>query len=108
MLVTQRTLNRLTAASATSGPYSGLQISWGFDPFGNRTSETFSGSAGVSVPTNSTNYFNSNNWISSTSLGTVQYDGAGDVTQDNQNQYLYDGEGRLCTVKNLIFGTMAG
>jgi RHS repeat-associated protein len=102
------TLNRLTAASATSGPYSGLQISWGLDPFGNRTSETFSGSSGVSVPTNSTAYYNAGNRISSTSLGIVQYDSSGDVMQDNQNQYLYDGEGRLCAVKNLIFGAMTG
>jgi RHS repeat-associated protein len=108
-------LNRLTAASATSGPYSGLQISWGLDPFGNRTSEAYSGSSGVSVPTSSTVSYTAtannptpNNRISSTSLGTVNYDAAGDVTQDNQNQYLYDGDGRLCAVRNLMFGTMTG
>ena len=28
------------------------------------------------------------------------YDGAGNVTADLLNQYLYDGEGRLCAVKN--------
>ncbi len=49
-----------------------------------------------------------NNQITSTSLGTVQYDSAGDVTQDNQNQYLYNGDGQLCAVKSLMFGTMVG
>jgi len=38
----------------------------------------------------------------------VQYDASGDVTQDNQNKYLYDGDGRLCAVDNLITGAMIG
>ena len=101
-------LNRLTAASSSSGAYAGLQISWGYDPFGNRTSESFSGTSQMPVPTNSTSYYNTNNQISSTSLGTVQYDAAGGVTADNRNQYLYDGEGRVCAIRNLMFGTMTG
>lgn len=28
------------------------------------------------------------------------YDAAGDVTNDGSNQYLYDGAGRICAVKN--------
>ena len=36
-------LNRLIAASATSGPYAGLQATWNYDSFGNRTFENFSG-----------------------------------------------------------------
>jgi RHS repeat-associated protein len=101
-------LYRLTSAGATSGIYSGLQISWGYDPFGNRTSETYSGTSNAQVPGNSTASYNTNNQVSSTSLGSVGYDAAGDVTQDNQNQYLYDGEGRVCAVKSLTFGTMTG
>lgn len=108
-------LNRLTAASATSGSYSGLQMSWGYDAFGNRTSETFGGGSGLSLPTSSTVNYNAtsnnpipNNRISSTSLGSVGYDASGNVTQDNQSQYLYDGDGRVCAVKNLLFGTMTG
>lgn len=30
-----------------------------------------------------------------------QYDAAGDVTNDGANQYLYDAEGRMCTVETL-------
>jgi len=103
-------LNRLTAASATSGTYAGLNITWGYDAFGNRTSETFSGSTGLSLPTSSTTSYNvsNSNRIDSTSLGTVTYDASGDVTRDNQNQYLLDGDGRVCAVKNTMFGTMTG
>jgi RHS repeat-associated protein len=36
------------------------------------------------------------------------YDLAGNVTNDAANQYLYDGEGRLCAVKNLTVGVMTG
>jgi hypothetical protein len=28
------------------------------------------------------------------------YDGAGNVTSDNQNNYLYDAEGRICAVQS--------
>jgi RHS repeat-associated protein len=101
-------LNRLTAASVSAGTYAGLQVSWGYDNFGNRTSESYTGSTSVSLPTSSTVAYNASNQIQSTSLGSVQYDSAGGVTQDNQNQYLYDGDGRVCAVKNLMFGTMNG
>jgi len=54
-------------------------------------------------------YYNSNNQVtfvnqaapSSMSMpGGFGYDSAGNVTQDNQNQYLYDAEGRICAVSN--------
>jgi RHS repeat-associated protein len=34
------------------------------------------------------------------------YDAAGDITDDGQNAYLYDGAGRICAVKNLNSGVM--
>jgi RHS repeat-associated protein len=101
-------LNRLTYASATAGIYSGLQMSWGYDAFGNRTSESLTGTTQLSLPSSSSTAYNASNRISSTSLGSVGYDAAGDVTQDNQNQYLYNGDGRVCAVKNLMLGTMTG
>ncbi|MBT9333387.1 chitobiase/beta-hexosaminidase C-terminal domain-containing protein [Paracidobacterium acidisoli] len=101
-------LYRLTSASATSGAYTGLQINWGYDAFGNRTSETYGGTTNVPVPTSSTASYSANNWIASTSLGSVSYDASGDVTSDNQSQYLYDGEGRVCAVQNRVLGTMVG
>jgi RHS repeat-associated protein len=64
----------------------------------------------VLLPTSSTTFYNANNQISSTTLGSVQYNpaGGGGVTLDNQNQYLYDGDGRICAVRNLMSGTMTG
>jgi RHS repeat-associated protein len=38
----------------------------------------------------------------------VQYDASGDVTADNQNKYIYDGDGRLCAVWNTYSGVMTG
>jgi RHS repeat-associated protein len=105
------TLNRLQSSSVTSGAYASLQIGWGFDTFGNRTSESFSGSSGVLLPTSSSASYNTNNQVNSSSLmGGVAlgYDPSGDVTSDNQNQYLYDGDGRMCAVRNLTSGAMAG
>jgi RHS repeat-associated protein len=52
--------------------------------------------------------YNANNQISSASLGYVQYDASGDVTADNQNQYLYNGDGRMCAARNLYTGAMTG
>jgi RHS repeat-associated protein len=62
----------------------------------------------VLLPTSSSSSYNANNQISISTLGSAQYDTAGGVTVDNQNQYLYDGDGRVCAVRNLMFGTMTG
>jgi len=104
-------LDRLTSASATSGEYAGLQMSWSYDPFGNRTAESLSGTTQMPMPTSSTASYNANNQVSGTSLmlgAALQYDASGDVTEDNQNQYLYNGDGQLCAVKNLTTGAMTG
>jgi hypothetical protein len=39
---------------------------------------------------------------------TVTIGSLDDVTSDNQNRYLYDGEGRVCAVKSVMFGTLTG
>ena len=105
-------LNRLVAATATSGPYGGLEVTWSYDSFGNRTSENITGSPApgttVPIPGSSTTSYNANNQVSHASPmpndGPLGYDSAGDVTQDNQNQYLYDDEGRICAVRNFLGG----
>jgi RHS repeat-associated protein len=96
-------LNRLVSGSSGSGPYQGLQMSWSYDSFGNRTSESFGGSPSVSLPTGTTAYYNANNQVTGGALG---YDPAGNVTADNANNYLYDGEGRICAVQDRTFGGM--
>ena len=104
-------LHRMTAGNATSGAYAGLQASWSYDQFGNRTGETFSGTTQMLMPTSSTASYNTYNQINGSSLmsgGPVQYDAAGDVTEDNQYTYLYNGDGQVCAVKNMFVGSMTG
>ena len=102
------TLNRLLAAQASTGPYQGLQAVWSYDTFGNRTEEGFSlgQNANVTEPIPASTVVTPavNNQIQSVQMGTASYtptyDAAGDITIDpgSGNQYLYDGEGRICAV----------
>lgn len=98
-------LNRLVSGFATTGSYQGLQITLGYDSFGNRTSDIYGGSSGVSLPTSPTSQYNANNQVTGGSLG---YDPAGNVTYDNANQYLYDGEGRICAVYQIPIAGVGG
>jgi RHS repeat-associated protein len=99
-------LNRLTSANATAGPYENLQMSWGYDSFGNRLSEStlLSGNANSNmppVPANSSTTYNGSNKIQSSSLmlgAAPVYDAAGNIQEDNKNVYAYDGDGRVCAV----------
>ncbi len=99
-------LNRLTGAAATAGPFYGLQASWSYDSFGNRLGENFTLASGYNqnmpaVPTASTASYTAANRIQSSSLmlgGAHGYDAAGDIVQDNLHVYAYDGEGRVCAV----------
>ncbi len=114
-------MNRLIAANPTAGPYQGLIATWGYDSFGNRTAENFSGSpsGSVGVPASTSYTFNANNQIQ-TSQGSLppSYDASGDVTCDNYNsgsgkcqggnQYLYDAEGQVCAAFSLLTGQMTG
>jgi RHS repeat-associated protein len=105
------TLNRLIWANASSGPNSNQYGCWGYDSFGNRTHEVFS-TTSISSTTPCDNTVSGdvqNTIVSYTSSATnrvdqFQYDYAGNVLNDGQNQYGYDGEGRLCAV----FTSMAG
>ena len=98
--------NRLVAAQATAGPYAGLQASWSYDSFGNRLTENFSGddTGDAPVPASSLLTYNANNQVQTVSSGSAPiYDpsGDGDMIKDSQNQqYLYDAEGRLCAVNS--------
>jgi RHS repeat-associated protein len=100
------TLNRLvssqnTAVSSATPQFAGNYGCWSYDGFGNRLSQAMSTTAcGSSPPLMSWANYNSNNQFTATSqaLGGVPYDASGDVLNDGQNQYLYDGEGRICAV----------
>jgi RHS repeat-associated protein len=47
-------------------------------------------------------------WVSNIAPAGFTYDASGNVLIDNLNQYLYDGEGRICAVRNLTVGAMTG
>ncbi len=105
---TYDTLNRLTGATAGAGntAYCGEVGNWQYDAFGNRLQEAYAIANGASctaasgtstqmttTPQSSAN----NNQIAST---IITYDQAGNAYNDGRNLYLYDGEGRLCAVKD--------
>src|SRR5208337_2345301 len=96
-------LNRVVTGTASAGSYAGAQMSWSYDPFGNRQSESVGGASSAPMPSSSWVSYTASNQVSASNLmpgnGPLYYDAAGDVTQDNLNSYLYDAEGRLCAVQ---------
>ena len=118
-------LNRVSAGTWTPISGSAQSFCWTYDSFGNRTVEStatlpFSNAPGASACQLSSGTLLSNNWalyasstgnnrITSESLmlgAAPVYDAAGDVQQDNVNNYAYDGEGRICAVQNLTTGAI--
>jgi len=109
---TYDSLNRLVTGTPSSGTYNGQYLCWAYDPFGNRTAESFQSSACTTVqPTATFNVINQP--ITASGIGasagysftaTFTHDAAGNVIADTTNQYLYDAEGRLCAVENVKFG----
>jgi RHS repeat-associated protein len=117
-------LNRLVTAANSSVPAGSNwapDFCWAYDSFGNRLQQGNSdqpftaGEGGCTF--NGTTFqntlatYNSQNQMISTNapgftLAPPGYDGAGDVTADGTNAYLYDAEGRLCAVASN--GSMTG
>jgi RHS repeat-associated protein len=97
--------NRLESGQATAGAWSGQNLCWAYDSYGNRTAQSMQStdcpSPSLESTLQTTEAYNSSNQISS---GLVTYDpsGAGYVIADatTGNSYLYDAEGRVCAVKN--------
>jgi RHS repeat-associated protein len=80
-------LNRLTNAQSA-----GLSLSWKYDSFGNRWSQSAAGTGSAPQPSFT---FNSNTNRADAS-GGFAYDFAGNVKTDNLGQtYTYDAEGRI-------------
>jgi RHS repeat-associated protein len=95
-------LNRLYQGQATAGQYSGINFISQYDSFGNRKAYGYWGTSSASVPPQQTLTYNANNQITAIdneNNGSVKYDAAGNMTSDGINQYLYDGENRLCAFK---------
>jgi RHS repeat-associated protein len=87
--------NRLVSASASAGPLSGTSMSWSYDRFGNRWTQTQTGAA-----TQSYSYTGLNNRIDG-----ATYDAAGNMLTANGNTYLYDDENRIVRASLYLGGT---
>jgi RHS repeat-associated protein len=105
-------LNRLvtsqnTATTSTSIQYANDFDCFGYDPYGNRTVNSLQASP-CTVQSGSTWVYGANNQLTGVippggvqpSPSTLTYDLSGNVVADSStgNQYLYDGEGRICAV----------
>lgn len=129
-------LNRLSAATQTPTTGATQYYCWNYDSFGNRTDQRVTTNAGfanapgyacqadsgaslvenewaeftIDGTTNTAD--NGKNQITGSPAGIYQYDNghanAGNITNDGRNQYLYDGDGRICAVKSLLNGSMTG
>lgn len=101
-------MNRLSTATAGAnvpGAYAGDYGCWSYDAFGNRTSGAMSTTPCASNPplmSWASQSTANNNQMAATNQAPagVQYDASGDLTYDGVNQYLYDGDGRLCAVSS--------
>jgi RHS repeat-associated protein len=108
-------LNRLvasqnTAATPTSTQYANNYGCWSYDPFGNRTAQSLQTSPCPAQSASTWVYAANNNRVTGViapggtqpSPSPLTYDQAGNVQIDTGagNQYLYDGEGRICAVSS--------
>jgi RHS repeat-associated protein len=66
----------------------------------------------VETSVTATTTYNSKNQVTGTPINSAvngfSYDDAGNVTNDNVNQYLYDAEGRVCAVQSRLGGGAIG
>jgi RHS repeat-associated protein len=103
--------NRLAGATDNQPGNPSTNYCWGYDAFGNRTiqagsSAAFQTGSPPCVPASGASFvstwanFNQNNQVTGTTQapGGLTYNAAGGVVNDGVNQYLYDGEGRICAV----------
>ena len=107
---TYDSFNRLQSGHATAGNWTGQNLCWAYDSYGNRTMQSLQ-TAACSSPSGSTwVYAGGNNRVTGViapggtgpSPSPLTYDAAGNVTVDliAGNQYAYDGEGRICAVQS--------
>ncbi|MGH9596299.1 MAG: RHS repeat-associated core domain-containing protein, partial [Edaphobacter sp.] len=89
--------------------YQNLTLGWVYDSFGNRQSQTPSGTSGALVPAAISATYSANNQIQTTSIpgvGPQSYDAAGNLIFDGINAMAYDAENRVCASANSLTGTI--
>jgi len=116
-------LNRLVASTQTPAGSTAVQYGcWSYDSFGNMQQEFVSPQGFASQPgqpcvqtpgavvvetemnyANATNQITSGGWKNSFGTfnppGSPTYDASGNMTNDLQNQYLYDPDGNVCAIQ---------
>jgi RHS repeat-associated protein len=110
-------LNRLHTATAAAGVYQGLGLDWEYDSFGNRLSQTPSGSSSANVPVAAYATYGPNNqmWTNNAApvrvvdsngnvISGVVHDAAGNMTYDGRYNLAYDAESRVCAVYDTLLG----
>lgn len=85
-------LNRLKDGSSTAGPCTAMALSWTYDRFGNRMSQSGSGTSPCTIAQPSLSFTGGNNRIDSWS-----YDLSGNLLNDYVHNYTYDAESRMRT-----------
>ena len=78
----------MLTADATTGPDSGMDLTFARDRYGNRWSQTATGTGGGGATQPSLTFNGNNNRIDG-----YQYDAAGNLLNDGLNQYAYDAAG---------------
>ena len=92
-------LNRLSTASLSTR----LNLGWTYDSFGNRLSQSATGTG--SAPQVSLTFTGNNNRADASS--GISYDAAGNVTVDKLEQiYTYDAEERISSVQSTLGGSI--
>ncbi len=94
-------MNRMTSVTPAAGPYDGLAFSWAYDPFGNRKSQTVSGSSSQPIQSTPTFTFTAS---ATNHVDNGSYDSMGNLLADQLNHYAYDAEGRLCAAAPISGG----
>ena len=104
LMFTYDAMGRLTRGQTanTTSPNT-WDITWGYDRYGNRMSQTET--AGTLADTNSNLTFNSNNQIT----GGFAYDASGNMTNDGiTTNYVYDAENRFVKLGSTVANTYDG
>jgi RHS repeat-associated protein len=93
--------NRLTSGTATGGKDVGLLLTWEYDRYGNRWSQTASTAPGYNPPSGEVSAvqpeltFNGSSGVNTNRIDGWSYDAAGNLLYDQINHYTYDAEGRI-------------
>jgi YD repeat-containing protein len=92
-------MNRVLTADATAGPDSGMDLAWAYDRYGNRWSQTATGTGGGGATQPSLTFSGNNNRANG-----YQCDAAGNLLFDGLNHYAYDGANRILSINSQATG----